>query len=240
MTENRKTKQQLTENNPSDRDLALVRYKNRKESIKIIEQITEASIEYVENQVKNGIQCFQLFETYCGSIPHDLYTELILPFSKKILNSSKKLNCPTIFFPKDYSFGLKNINAGYEIPEKSIGPFNQNDLVKYAKASGDFNPIHLDKEFAKTMDATTSNYGSMVLDNTSRSNEIQDCVYWYRAEVDIPEFQLGKRIFWKLDQKCKKDEKIEDFDFGPVESDKTQKRITTVQTANELGEVIRS
>tara|TARA_Y100001938_G_C8017990_1_gene393656 strand:+ start:273 stop:554 length:282 start_codon:yes stop_codon:yes gene_type:complete len=31
MTENRKTKQQLTENNPSDRDLALVRYKNRKE-----------------------------------------------------------------------------------------------------------------------------------------------------------------------------------------------------------------
>ncbi len=40
---------------------------------------------------------------------------------------------------------------GYEIPETSIGPFNQNDLVKYAKASGDFNPIHLDKEFAKTI-----------------------------------------------------------------------------------------
>ncbi len=38
---------------------------------------------------------------------------------------------------------------GYEIPETNIGPFNQNDLVKYAKASGDFNPIHLDKEFAK-------------------------------------------------------------------------------------------
>ena len=40
---------------------------------------------------------------------------------------------------------------GYGIPETDIGPFNQNDLVKYAKASGDFNPIHLDKEFAKTM-----------------------------------------------------------------------------------------
>ena len=40
---------------------------------------------------------------------------------------------------------------GYEIPEINIGPFNQNDLVKYAKASGDFNPIHLDIEFAKTM-----------------------------------------------------------------------------------------
>ena len=40
---------------------------------------------------------------------------------------------------------------GHEIPAKSIGFFNQNDLVKYAKASGDFNPIHLDEEFAKTM-----------------------------------------------------------------------------------------
>ena len=40
---------------------------------------------------------------------------------------------------------------GYEVPATNIGPFNQNDLVKYAKASGDFNPIHLDKEFAKTM-----------------------------------------------------------------------------------------
>ena len=40
---------------------------------------------------------------------------------------------------------------GYEIPKTIIGPFNQNDLVKYAKASGDFNPIHLDKEFAKTI-----------------------------------------------------------------------------------------
>ena len=31
MTENKKTTQQLTENDPSFRDLALVRYKNRKE-----------------------------------------------------------------------------------------------------------------------------------------------------------------------------------------------------------------
>ena len=40
---------------------------------------------------------------------------------------------------------------GYEIPAKKIGHFSQNDLFEYAKASCDFNPIHLDKEFAKTM-----------------------------------------------------------------------------------------
>lgn len=85
-------------------------YNNRKESMKIIEQITEASIVYAENQIKSGIQCFQLFETYCGSIPYDLYKECILPYSKKILNRAKELSCPTIFFPKDFSLGLKYIN----------------------------------------------------------------------------------------------------------------------------------
>ena len=43
-------------------------YKNRNESKMILEQITQASIEYVENQCKSGINVFQLFETYCGSI----------------------------------------------------------------------------------------------------------------------------------------------------------------------------
>ena len=85
-------------------------YNNRKESIKIIEQITEASVDYVKNQIESGIECFQLFETYCGSIPSELYTDLILPHSKKILNAAKEMNCPTIFFPKDYSLGLKSIN----------------------------------------------------------------------------------------------------------------------------------
>ncbi len=85
-------------------------YNNREESMKIIEQITEASMVYVENQIKSGIQCFQLFETYCGSIPYDLYKECILPYSKKILNRAKELDCPTIFFPKDFSLGLKYIN----------------------------------------------------------------------------------------------------------------------------------
>tara|TARA_Y100001958_G_C21066506_1_gene427540 strand:- start:75 stop:461 length:387 start_codon:yes stop_codon:yes gene_type:complete len=41
--------------------------------------------------------------------------------------------------------------VGYEIPETNLGSFNKDDLVKYAKASGDSNPIHLDKAFAKTI-----------------------------------------------------------------------------------------
>ena len=87
-------------------------YKEKKKCIKIMEMLTEASIEYVNNQVESGIDCFQLFETYCGIIPEKMYTEIILPFSKRILNAAMDKNCKTIFFPKNYNNGLKNINNG--------------------------------------------------------------------------------------------------------------------------------
>ncbi len=38
---------------------------------------------------------------------------------------------------------------GAEIPEMKSGPIHHMDLVRYAGASGDFNPIHTDPEFAK-------------------------------------------------------------------------------------------
>ena len=85
-------------------------YKEKKKCIKIMEMITEASIEYVNKQVDCGIDCFQLFETYCGIIPDELYTEIVLPYSKKILNTAMDKNCKSIFFPKNYNLGLKNLN----------------------------------------------------------------------------------------------------------------------------------
>ena len=85
-------------------------YKEKRKCIKIMEMLTEASIEYVKKQVESGIDCFQLFETYCGIIPEKMYTEIVLPFSKKILNAAMDKNCKTIFFPKNYNMGIKNIN----------------------------------------------------------------------------------------------------------------------------------
>ena len=85
-------------------------YKEKKKCIKIMEMLTEASIQYVNKQVESGIDCFQLFETYCGIIPEKMYTEIVLPYSKKILNAAMDKNCKTIFFPKNYNMGLKNIN----------------------------------------------------------------------------------------------------------------------------------
>lgn len=38
---------------------------------------------------------------------------------------------------------------GAEIPELKVGPITHMDLVRYAGASGDFNPIHTDPVYAK-------------------------------------------------------------------------------------------
>lgn len=48
-------------------------------------------------------------------------------------------------------FDITNIIVGYEIPEVIIEPLQQQDLIKYARASGDYNPIHLDKNFANNI-----------------------------------------------------------------------------------------
>ena len=48
-------------------------------------------------------------------------------------------------------FNITNLDIGYEIPEVIIEPLQQKDLIKYAKASGDYNPIHLDKNFANNI-----------------------------------------------------------------------------------------
>ena len=85
-------------------------YSHKAKAHKILEKITEASISYVEKQVDSGIDCFQLFETYCGMVPEDLYFDLFMPHVKLIMESAKKKNCKTIFFPKNLSTGLKKIN----------------------------------------------------------------------------------------------------------------------------------
>jgi acyl dehydratase len=42
-----------------------------------------------------------------------------------------------------------DVNVGQALPELVKGPIQQIQLTRYAGASGDFNPIHQDDEFAK-------------------------------------------------------------------------------------------
>ncbi|MCX2930625.1 MaoC/PaaZ C-terminal domain-containing protein [Mycobacterium sp. CVI_P3] len=41
------------------------------------------------------------------------------------------------------------VTVGAALPDKSFGPQSHTDIVRYQGASGDFNPVHHDPEFAK-------------------------------------------------------------------------------------------
>jgi acyl dehydratase len=41
------------------------------------------------------------------------------------------------------------LEKGMALPERTFGPLTRTDFVRYQGASGDFNPIHHDEEFAR-------------------------------------------------------------------------------------------
>jgi hypothetical protein len=54
--------------------------------------------------------------------------------------------------------------------------------------------------FNQVMTACTENYECLVLDNTSKSNKIEDCVFWYKAKVHT-NFRVGSPALWRFHQK---------------------------------------
>ena len=55
------------------------------------------------------------------------------------------------------------------------------------------------QQFNTVMDACTQNYECLVFNGKSTSTNIEDCIFWYKAATDIPEFSLCKPIYQKMD-----------------------------------------
>ena len=50
-------------------------------------------------------------------------------------------------------------------------------------------------QFCQVMDACTENYECLVLDNTSKSNDVQNCVFYYKATLR-KNFRCGSAALW--------------------------------------------
>jgi len=51
--------------------------------------------------------------------------------------------------------------------------------------------------FCDTLTQLTDQYGCLVIDNCSKSNKLEDCIFWYEAE-DHPPFTIGSKEFWMI------------------------------------------
>lgn len=87
---------------------------------------------------------------------------------------------PTLRTNVDYVFILREPNIG-----------NRKRL--YEQYAGIFKTFEM---FCQVMDQCTENHECLVVDNTSRSNNIEDMVFWYKAD-DHPDFKIGSAPFWE-------------------------------------------
>lgn len=85
--------------------------------------------------------------------------------------------------------------------------------------------------FCQVMDQCTENYECLVVDNNSKSNKLQDQVFWYKAE-NHGEFKLGSKEFWELSKNMGDDD-----DRNPYDPSKIKKRsagpVINVKKANK-------
>ncbi len=82
-------------------------FSHREKLPALIDAVTELTLVYVKNQIKHGIDAFQLFETNAGLIPNEFYRQVFLPSVEKIATVVRDAGIPFIFFPKGIGSGLQ-------------------------------------------------------------------------------------------------------------------------------------
>jgi len=53
------------------------------------------------------------------------------------------------------------------------------------------------ESFCQVMDQCTENFECLVINNNSKSNKLQDQIFWYKAESH-PTFKIGSKEYWEL------------------------------------------
>jgi hypothetical protein len=69
--------------------------------------------------------------------------------------------------------------------------------------------------FCSVMDQCTENYECLVIHNTSKSNKIEDQVFWYKAEKH-EDFKIGVREFWEMSNEKEEEESSSEDEMMPV------------------------
>jgi hypothetical protein len=71
------------------------------------------------------------------------------------------------------------------------------------------------ESFCQVMDQCTENFECLVINNNSKSNKLQDQVFWYKADAHN-DFRLGSKEFWELSKQINDDDDEEQYDPNNV------------------------
>jgi len=69
------------------------------------------------------------------------------------------------------------------------------------------------KLFIALMDSLTEDYTALYIHNAGKSNNWEDCVFYYKAPYPIPEFRFGSPDFWSFHESRYNDKYQDPFEF---------------------------
>jgi len=87
------------------------------------------------------------------------------------------------------------------------------------------------ESFCQVMDQCTENYECLVINNNSKSNKLQDQVFWYKAD-NHNDFKLGSKEFWELSKSMNSDDEDEKYDPDSAKKRGSGQKIT-IKKANK-------
>lgn len=91
-------------------------------------------------------------------------------------------------------------------------PYIANRKRIYENYAGMFPTL---ESFCQVMDQCTENFECLVINNNSKSNKLQDQVFWYKADAHN-DFRLGSKEFWELSKQINDDDEEEQYDPNNV------------------------
>jgi len=139
----------------------------------------------------------------CAYDKKNLATDIV----RNIFMNGRHINITLIFavqYLMDISPSLRT-NIDYVFALRENIRANREKLHKYF-----FGCFSNFKDFNSAFEKTTSNNECIVLDNTTCSDNLNEQIYFYKAEMTLPKFKLGKECYWKLDKRYykQKSEKV--------------------------------
>ena len=90
-------------------------------------------------------------------------------------------------------------------------PYINNRKRIYENYAGMFTTF---ESFCQVMDQCTENYECLVISNNSKSNKLEDQIFWYKASAHN-NFKLGSKEFWELSKDLNSDDE-DDEPYDPT------------------------
>jgi len=132
---------------------------------KLLEKITETTINYLKDQVKAGADLVQIFDSWGGILGHDTYYEFSLQYMERIANELSKL-VPVTVFPKGAYFAneqLAKVNCRVIGLDWATSPATARGIYKGKTLQGNMDPCMLyadTKDIKKATQAMIKGFGT--------------------------------------------------------------------------------